>query len=341
MIRRPAALSAALLVFATPSAATAQLPKPRLTLDLYLEMEGVEGPRLSPDGRQILFTRRWIDKVNDRWRSALWIMNADGARQRRLVEASSAIWSPDGSHITYMASGEPSGSQIFVRWMDEEPAVSQITRVTETPSNLAWSPDGNWLAFTMVMPGEPRAEMWNLDLPKPEGAKWTPAPRIVEELDYRQDRTRFTDNKYRHIFVVPGGGGTPRQLTDGHWNHGPPEWTPDGRTILFSALRVPNAEYVFRESDIYAVDVATGATRQLTSRRGPDFGPLPSPDGRSIAYAGYDWTDDPYVNPVLSVMNADGSNPRPLTRGLDRRLSSTIWSPDGEGLSAFRVRSER
>jgi hypothetical protein len=51
----------------------------RLTLDNYLDLETVSDPQLSPDGRQIIYTRGWIDKLNDRRESALWIMNADGS----------------------------------------------------------------------------------------------------------------------------------------------------------------------------------------------------------------------------------------------------------------------
>jgi dipeptidyl aminopeptidase/acylaminoacyl peptidase len=111
---------------AGPAAHTPQ-EKPRtdrLTLDLYLEMETVSEPQLSPDGSQIIYTRGWIDKMNDRRESALWIMNADGSRNRFLVKGSGARWSPSGDRIAYTAQGEPKGSQVFVRWMDAEGATS-------------------------------------------------------------------------------------------------------------------------------------------------------------------------------------------------------------------------
>nr|NIM50514.1 S9 family peptidase [Gemmatimonadales bacterium]NIN11763.1 S9 family peptidase [Gemmatimonadales bacterium]NIN50319.1 S9 family peptidase [Gemmatimonadales bacterium]NIP07783.1 S9 family peptidase [Gemmatimonadales bacterium]NIQ99215.1 S9 family peptidase [Gemmatimonadales bacterium] len=68
-------------LLATPQA---QEPTDRLTLDLYLEFESVSSPQISPDGRQIVYTRRWVDKMNDRRKSSLWIMNADGSRNRFL-----------------------------------------------------------------------------------------------------------------------------------------------------------------------------------------------------------------------------------------------------------------
>ena len=61
--------------------------------------------------------------MNDKWESSIWFMNADGSHQRSLVQGSDVQWSPDGKRIAYIAKGEPSGQQIFVRWMDAEGAV--------------------------------------------------------------------------------------------------------------------------------------------------------------------------------------------------------------------------
>jgi dipeptidyl aminopeptidase/acylaminoacyl peptidase len=309
----------------------------RLTIEQYLEWEDVQTPRLSPDGKQIIYTRRWIDKLNDRWESSLWMMNADGSRNRFLLNGSNVEWSPDGTRIAYLAKGEPSGTQVFVRWMDAEGAVSQITRVTDNPSDIQWSPDGKWIAFRMSVPHN---ERWNIPMPSaPKGAKWVETPRIITRLDYRQDRQGFTEDGYQHIFVVPAEGGTPRQITSGDWDHGAPNWMPDGKSIVFQGNRVKEAEYSWRQSDIYSVDVASGAIKQLTTRNGPDGQPTPSPDGKLIAYTGYDFTDDSWRDQQLYVMNADGSNPRSLTPSLDRSPQGLIWAPDGSGIY-FNVENE-
>jgi dipeptidyl aminopeptidase/acylaminoacyl peptidase len=308
----------------------AQAPNNRLTLENYLEWEDVQSPQLSPDGKQIIYTRRWIDKLNDRWESSLWIMNVDGTKNRALTQGSDVQWSPDGTRIAYIARGEPTGSQIFVRWMDAEGATSQITRLTEGPSNIRWSPDGKSIAFNMSVPYR---ESWAIPMPSaPRGAKWTEPPRIVTRLDYRQDRQGFNDDAYTHIFIVSAEGGTPRQISSGNWSHGSPNWMPDGKTIVFSADRVPESEYRWRQSDIYSVDVMTGRIAQLTTRNGPDGSPVPSPDGKLIAYNGNDSTDASYIDSDLYVMNADGSNPRLLTGSYDRSPTNVIWARDGSGV---------
>ena len=319
------------IALAAPRTASAQADAiEKISLEMYLDLESVSDPQISPDGTQIVYTRGWVDKMNDRRESSVWIMNADGSRNRFLVDGSGPRWAPDGTRIAYTAEGEPEGTQIFVRWMDDEGATSQITRLEEGPGGIRWSPDGTQLSFTMDVEAEPA---WTVDPPgKPDGASWTEAPRVVTRADYRQDRVGFIDDAWEHVFVVPAEGGTARQLTDGDWNHSTGEWTPDGRELVFSSLRTEDAELSWRESEVYAVDVETGEIRQLTTRRGQDSGPLPSPTGDLIAYRGSDFHDDTYRNSGVYVMGRDGSRPRLISGDFDRDINDMTWARDGSGL---------
>lgn len=330
MIRllRRAALAAAIL----PSLAVAQDRPTKLQLQDYLDWEEVQAPQLSPDGARILFARRWIDKTNDKWESSVWMMNADGSQPRALVTGSGVRWSPDGKRIAYVARGEPTGSQIFVRYMDAEGAVTQVSRLTESPSNIEWSPDGKSISFSMSVPSKRDDPFARAPLPAaPKGAKWTEAPKVVTRLDYRQDRVGFNDDAWSHVFVIDAAGGTPRQVTNGDWNHGNPTWLDNG-TLLFTSNRVPKAEHAWRESDIYAADLKSGAIRALTTRKGPDGNPTPSPDGKRIAYTGFDSTDATWKDAALYVMDADGGNSRVLTAALDRSPASLSWAEDGSAI---------
>ncbi len=309
-----------------PTQLSAQDQNDRLNVNMYLDWERVASPQISPDGSKIIYTRRWVNKMDDSWTSALWIMDADGSRNRFLTEGSGARWSPEGTRIAFTHEEESSGSQIFVRWMDDEGATTQITHVEQSPGSVSWSPNGDWLALTMNVPDR---DTWSIDMPKPpQGAEWTTPPRVVDRLDYRQDRQGFLPDGFRHIFIVPATGGTPRQVTSGDWNHRGTNWTPDGAEILFTSLRVDDWEYQYRQSDIYAVNIESGDIRQLTTRSGPDGSPVVSPNGRFVAYTGYDDGDYSWTAGQLYVMNIDGSNHRAISGSFDRRTGSLRWSSD-------------
>src|ERR1700735_5805247 len=136
-------LGVALRVGAADSGATG-----RFTVGRYLDLQSASAPKISPDGSQILYTRTMIDKQADKYQSAIWIVNADGSHHRFLAKGSGAVWSADGKSIAFLAEGEPKGMQIFVI----EPGIagppSQLTRLTEEPGNLRWSPDGESIGFT-------------------------------------------------------------------------------------------------------------------------------------------------------------------------------------------------
>jgi len=307
-------------------------PDGRLALETWLDWETVSDARLSPDGSEVVYARRWVDKLADRWESSLWIVNADGTRNRHLVDGSSPRWSPDGTRIAFLAPDDDGNTQIRVRWMDDEGATTQVTRLTRSPGDLEWSPDGTRLSFTMDVPAErPTSENWKISLPRPPGAEWTDDPRIVERLVYRSDRRGYLEETFEHVFVVSADGGTPRQLTRGDMDHGAATWGPGG-TLLFSGLLADDADYRWDESDIYRLDPATGDVTPLTTRKGPDRRPVPSPDGRLIAYVGRDTTMLDYAESAIWLMNADGSEPRALTEALDRTPGTLHWAPDGSGI---------
>jgi dipeptidyl aminopeptidase/acylaminoacyl peptidase len=303
-----------------------------LKLEDFFNMEFVSSPQISPDGDQVIYTRRWINKYEDRTESDLWIMDVNGNNNRFLMKGGSPVWSPDGKKVAFTREGEPKGSQIFVKYMDLEGPPTQVTRLDESPGNIQWSPDGKYISFVMIIPEKKK---WDVKMPKkPEGAKWTENPRIIEDLIYRRDRRGFLKEGYDHIFIVPAEGGTARQVTEGDWDHGSGgySWTRDSENILFSSLRIEEAEYAFRESEIYSVDVASGEIIQLTDRKGPDGGPVVSPDNKLVAYRGYNFTDDTYINSKFYFMNLDGSGSRQVAADFDKSASILKWAEDNSGV---------
>lgn len=323
------------LSLALASARGADEKKARFLDDeTFMEMESVGSPSISPDGKSILFGRTWIDKVNDRSASNLWITDVEGKRVRELTSGnwrdSSPVWSPDGRKIAFISDRDGT-SQLHVMWFDTR-EVAQLTHLQTAPSGLAWSPDGKKLAFTSFVPDE--RPILSVKLPaRPRGAKWAEPAVLIDRLSWRGDGRGPLPKGSSHIFVVDAElGGTPRQVTSGDYSHDGPEWSADGRRIYFSAIRKPDAEYLDGDSEIYAVDLDTLEVRALTDRKGPDRGPAVSPDGRFVAYTGYD--DKGYTSHLsgLYLMDADGGGKRLLAGVLPNSPSNVFWAPDGSGV---------
>lgn len=310
----------------------------QLSLKDYFDYETVSNPQLSPDGKQIIYNRNWINPVDDKRESDLWIMNSDGSQNRFFITGSAGVWSPDGSKIAFLREGEPKGTQIFIKHLGLEGEPTQITRVESSPGNMKWSPDGKYISFTMFQKSKDRIK---LDIPAPpEGAKWTETPRVVDQVNYRRDRIGFLENGFTHIFVVPSEGGTARQITYGDFDHnGYHEWTSDGSRIVFSGLREEDADYKLREANIYAAEVRSGKITTLTTRQGAEGTPKISPDGKRIAFRGNVPKETFYNDSKLYVMNMDGSGLEVITGKLDRNPGDFFWAPDNSGVY-FNVETE-
>ncbi|MEA3064852.1 MAG: hypothetical protein QOJ27_1298, partial [Sphingomonadales bacterium] len=330
MIRQAFAL---LLLFAAPAAAAEGPSRTFEARDLF-SLEAASDPQISPDGSKIAYVRRSGDIMIDRMRPTIWLVDTRSGEQVPLAAGpgshSQPRWSPDGRRLAYISTAEGGSAQLFVRWMGSGEAV-RITGLPDTPSSIAWSPDGRQIAYTMFVPGD-GLKLGALP-PKPEGAQWAPPLEIHSDVTYRTDEEGYLKPGFSHIFLVAADGGAPRQMSFGSvHDNGPLSWTPDGRTILFSSNRSPNWAREGFNTEVYALDLASGAIAALTSRNGPDNEPVISPDGRLIAYTGYDDKERGYENARLYVMERDGGSPRALTASLDRSVDSPLWAADGRSV---------
>jgi len=311
---------------------SAQVKSDRLTVEDVFNFETVGDPQISPDGSKIIYVRQFADIMTDRRYSNLWIVNFDGTEKRPLTTGhhndSSPRWSPDGSQVIYVSNKDGS-SQIYKRWMDTG-QTAKLTNLQNGPGGITWSPDAQYIAYTSTVPSKPRKIV---DLPvAPPGAKWAEPARIVDRLVYRRDQRGYV-NGYTHLFILPSEGGTPRQLSKGDFDHnGGIEWTPDSKYILMSFNRKGELELERNATEIYEFSIADGAMKALTDRNGPDSGPAVSPDGRYIAYTGFDDRYQGFQLTKLYMMNRDGSRSRVVIDDLDRSVSSVRWAPDNKGL---------
>lgn len=326
-------LAAATVALAISGVALAQVPREPVTVftasDVF-RLESASNPQILPDGKLVAYVRVSGDIMADRFRRSIWVVDETGANHWPLAQGkgnySSPVWSPDGKSIAYIAA-EDGGPEVRTFDMASRRSAS-LGRVPTGAQNLAWSPDGKTLAFeSFVKESGPRAAPLP---PKPEGAQWAEPAKVYGTINYRADGEGLVETGYTQIFVLPIDGGTPRQLTYSQRNHdGRLSFSPDGKTLLFSANAEDDWEYNPQNSEIYSLDVASGSIKRLTTRVGPDDGPAMSPNGKLIAYTGFDEKNLSYQVTDLYVANADGSNPRLLTSGFDRDVGSPQWAGDG------------
>jgi dipeptidyl aminopeptidase/acylaminoacyl peptidase len=324
---------AVLLLLAAPATAADGPSRLFEGRDLF-SLEAASDTQISPDGSKIAYVRRSGDIMTDRMRASIWLVDARSGEQVPLAAGpgshSQPRWSPDGKRLAYISTAEGGAAQLFVRWTGSGEAV-RITGLPDTPSSIAWSPDGREIAYTMFVPGD-GLRLGALP-PKPEGAQWAPPLEIHSDITYRTDEEGYLKPGFSHVFLVAADGGAPRQLSYGSvHDNGPLSWTPDGRTLLFSSNRSPNWAREGFNTEVYALDVASGAITALTSRNGPDNEPVISPDGRLIAYTGYDDKERGYENNRLYVMDRNGGAARVLTGALDRNVDSPRWAADGRSI---------
>jgi dipeptidyl aminopeptidase/acylaminoacyl peptidase len=299
--------------------------RPMVAEDLFALKE-IGEIRISPDGATVLFTVSTTDRQGGRSSQLLRLPAAGGqpaAVAGALEGASSVRWSPDGTRIAFFAGKSGKPALWVLRLSTREPTLvcdhERLSALIAKPGNsLAWSPDGSQLAFTGTT--EP-----------PPGFQ---DPLVIRRIQFKTS-TAFSDNGRSHIYVVSAAGGRPRAVTSGNYDEHSIDWGGNGEEIIFLSNREADPDANFNY-DIFAVNVGSGATRQITRTPGVELEPKVSPDGRQIAYLGMKrpltTIDSIAEDAHVWVIPAAGGVGRELNGSLDRRSGSPEWAPDGKAI---------
>jgi dipeptidyl aminopeptidase/acylaminoacyl peptidase len=310
--------------------------KRSFSADDVFELEWVRDPQIAPDGSHIVWVRTGYDRMSDRARGSLWITDVASGRSEPLITGTGsyrdASFSPDGSRLLYIAS-TPEKKELRVRWL----ASGRETRVAlleNSPKQMVWSPDGERIAFTMFTPGD-RLDLSREAPRKPDDANWADPVKVIDDLVFRFDGRGFLKKGDDQVYVVPAHGGTPRALTSGGDGFESPEWSADGATLYVVGNDVERPELDPIESEIYAVDVASGERTAITSRDGPDESPVASPDGTHLAWLGYDDKRLSHQQNEVHVRRLPDGEIRVLTNGYDHTLADIQWDSQSNAIHAL------
>ena len=288
-------------------------------------------PQIRPDGAAIAYVRIANDVMTDAGRKTIWILDTKTGDQRPVkgveVDAYEPRWSPDGSRIAFLAAPTKQNAGIYVYEL-RSGLTRRIATLPRSASDLSWSRSAAQIAFVMRAPAP--AETMGRPLEPPPGAKWAEPLKVTTRAIYRKDGEGDLPPGYNHVFVVASSGGVPRQVTSGASDdEGPVSWGPNDRDLVFAARRGPNWEREPLRSAIYRVSLSDGSLTRLTQQEGPDSSAAVSPDGRMIAFSGFDDTRRrSYANRRIFVMNTDGGGIRQFGAGLDRSLDHPHWAHD-------------
>ena len=306
-------------------------------------------PQIAPDGRHVAFVRMRADVEADGWVSEVCVVDTASGIHVELGRGSQPRWAPDSLSVAFVAPVQ--GRFAIERWFPGSGKAQTLVRLDEAPSALAWSPDGNRLAFVKRVPAmaaEVPAPAWE----KLRTPQWS-APGIYSEKLIRRVEGCDGDQPdgHHHIFLLALDSGELRQLTDGPHEHGGPlvdvtklglagriSWTPDSRHIVMSMQRQPAQAGALDprtvvDADVHEFDVADGSVRRLTEFDGPVCRATVSPDGRWIAFVGYRNRRESFQTSIVHVMPRHGGEivalPHPDSLDIDQGLQ---WLPDSSGL---------
>lgn len=344
------------------SSALAQQKRPLVPEDLY-RMRTASEVVVSPDGKWVVYVQTSIDSARNRYVRDLYSATADGVRRRRLTwtpesNETSPVFSPDGRFLAFVArrEGDDRAAEMYVLPVTEPGEARRITTLARGTSRPVWSPDGARLAFTV-------GDSVHVDSVKPKSVSRNDRlaasaakndPRVVNRLNYVAEQS-LQENRWSQIYVIDAlrEGAIAKRVSSGDVAHNSPAWTPDGRSILYSAA-LPKGAYhpdYEQDADLFIISAdGSGTPRNLTpggrtglsaavaGRAGVRGSPLAyaegraefSTDGKWLAYIrGSIGEHSTAANAELVIANADASAPVCVSCALDRSVNAFAWDQQG------------
>src|SRR5215469_13518461 len=338
-------------------------PESPLTAVPFVTYPGYQGiPTFSPDGNQVAFS--WNGEKVDNFDIYVKLIGTAGPPLRLTSNPAgdySPAWSPDGRFIAFVRdlSREKSAVLVIPALGGPERKVAEIfnPRVPEMPiPNVAWSPDGKWLAFPdrdsptapygLVLLSVETTEKRKVTFPPAQvlgdsGPAFSPDGRALAF-------SRWSDYGIGDIYVMdfanppegPKGTGEARRVTFENSGASSPAWTADGREIVFTdGAGIWRTDTTSRGPD--------AKPQQITSLGGNVDGLAVSPRGKRLAYVHYLYQSNIWRIPAPSLVGrASSSNGKSReTLGAASFIASTRtdsapqYSQDGKRITFQSDRS--
>ena len=281
--------------------------KRSITPDDLTRLRVLGSPRISPDGRRILFTSKHVGAKNN-YIFNLWMVATDGRSEPVQFTSgekdSNGRFSPDGSRIAFISGRDKPRPQIFII----SASGGEATALTDFPEGsigaFKWSPDGKTIAVSF----REQDPQWTEKAKKErQEKKLSDPPRVIDHWWYRLDGDGFFNAQRHQLFLVDAQTGKHRRVyakdTLGFFSF---DFSPDSKKLIIATNRERRAGLKAWNDDLMILDIASGKLRKIPDLpRGPKDSPAWSPDGRHIAYAGRIGTDPTYSVENLELFICD------------------------------------
>ena len=313
--------------------------RPITAEDLY-KLELVSDPQISPDGAHIIFGVTRVDQKTEKKYTNLWLAASDGSSPPRQFTYgdhtdSHPRWSPDGRSIAFLSNRKDEKQfQIYIIPLNGGEA-RPVTKMEGSFAGFSWSPDGRFLATQFRKKDAEAAEREKDEQKKKLGV----VARHITRLDYKFDGAGYLPQERWHIWTINTASGEATQLTEGdQFDETQPQWTPDGRSLIFISNRDPQPDINWDKTELYRIPVkgsailaTSGEIEMIPSHDGRKFNHTISPDGRWIAYMGRPKKGHWYQNDCIYLVPTSGGEARNLTRDADLHLSIVTLTDVGSG----------
>jgi len=305
------------LVVLFASAVTAQTTVATWDPEMQLKVRAVGTPRVSPDGKRMLYTvsEAVTTPEKSEFVSQIWMANVAAKENVQITfgdkSSTNPKWSPDGNWIAFTSNRKDNKNNLYLLSLSGGEA-EPLTDVKSAVSNFAWSPDGRSIAFTMTDPKSEEEE-------KNDKAK----------NDYRWVDENLKMSRLYLLAIQKDANGKrePRKLTTGNYNVDEFDWSADGSHIAFSHSKTPVAND-WTTSDVSIVDVASTKVTVLANTPAAESSPLYSGDGKSIAILVSDTPPRWAQTGVVQVLPANGGPPKSMVASYDGQPGLAGWSAD-------------
>lgn len=298
--------------------------------DLY-RYELITDAQLSPDGKHVVYAVQRVDQKTEKRYSNLWVVSTGRGEAHQFTYGNQSDtyprWSPDGQTIAFLSNrGNEQQAQIYLIPFHGGEA-RPLTEMKGSFAGFAWSPDGKKLVCQFRKPDKEALER-EADKQKKELGV---VSRRITRLLYKLNGVGYLPEEKWHIWTIDARTGKATQLTDSSEHEDTqPNWSPDGRWIVFVSNRADDPDTHFDEVDLYIIPSEGGELRPLHTPIGLIHSPRFSPDGQWIAYIGRVGGRESYWhNMSLWVVPFSGDNEQNLTGSHDLYASPATLNDMG------------